>query len=542
MKVCSAGQSPVTLQTSEIHISTPDVTLQRPEIPMQTLERAILCPSKSDISLLSGGNGVGFMPSGTPYVLLNPEPLPQNVEVARRAPNRIVELLDLGYEEFERGHPLPDYVRQAVRMVRQCRTSALGGHVERCPDGHIERVWYNCCGHRFCPRCAYRKQQKWIEQQRQKLLPVLHFHATFTIPHEFNALWLKNPAMMANLLFRTSAQAVQELLGDPQRVGVDVGITSALHTWNDQLLLHPHVHCLVTGGGLTPEGEWRSSWKPEHQPFLIRVEPLMWRFRRLFCEALSEAVAQGDVALPDGQRPQQVLNLIHKVNRLKWDVYISKPPQEGGPTAEEVLDYLKNAVAGGPLTDVRIETISPLKDAMRDIIAGQETQLAYIRHDVLMPDSRVQGLSEQEVTFRWGTYDPETGRRDRNKLMSLSIEECLRRLLLHVPPPNSQTIRHYGLYANAKQAQYAQCCAVLSALSAVARGVPEPQQAETTEVSTSKAGRIPCDEYLEQRTRCPVCGKMLHISGIIPSSVTGKIAPRQYAILRRLSQARRRGG
>ncbi len=173
------------------------------------------------------------MPGGIPRVLPNPETVPPLFEVAGRVSKRNVEILELGYEEFERSHPLPDSVRQAVRMALQCRTSALGGHVERCPDGHIERVWYNGCGHRFCPRCAYRKQQKWCERQRQKLLPVLHFHATFTIPHEFNELWLKNPKSVANMLFRTSAQALRELLGDPQRVGVEVGLTSALHTWNE---------------------------------------------------------------------------------------------------------------------------------------------------------------------------------------------------------------------------------------------------------------------------------------------------------------------
>lgn len=542
MRVLSAGQSPVKFRIPEIHIYTPEAELHIPEIHLHTPEIEMPSPSKSVISLLSGSSGAVSMPTGTTYVLPNPEPAPQIVEVAGRAPNRIVEILELGYEEFEHSHPLPAYVRQAVRMTLQCRTSALGGHVERCPDGHIERVWYNCCGHRFCPRCAYRKQQKWVEQQRQKLLPVLHFHATFTIPHEFNELWLNNPKTMANLLFRKSAQAVQELLGDPQRVGVEVGITSALHTWNDQLLLHPHVHCLVTGGGLTPEGEWRSSWEHEQQPFLIRVEPVMWRFRRLFCEALSEAVGQDELELPQGQRTQQVLNMIHKVNRTNWDVYISKPPQEGGPTAEEVLDYLKKAVAGGPLTDVRIEKITTLKERVRDIIEGQEKQLSYLRHDVLMPNRRFQDVREKEVTFRWGKYDPETGRRERDNLMTLTIEECIRRLLLHVPPPDSQRIRHYGLYASAKQEHHAQCRELLACISALNCGVQESRQTETTDLSVSEEGRIPFDEYLEQRRHCPVCGKKLTLSRVIPASVTGKIAPRQQAILRSLSQAHRRGG
>ncbi len=195
------------------------------------------------------------------------------------------------------------------------------------------------------------------------------------------------------------------------------------------------MHCIVTGGGLTPEGEWTSSWEQGQPPFLIRVEPLMQRFRRLLCEALSAAVEQDELELPHDQRKQQVLNMIRKVNRKDWEVYSSKPPQEGGPRAEEVLDYLKNAVAGGPLTEVRIEKIHTLKEGVGDIIQGQEKQLGYIRHDTPVADSRFQDVSAQEVSVWWGRYNPQTGRRERDNLLRMSIEECLRRLLLHVPPP-----------------------------------------------------------------------------------------------------------
>jgi hypothetical protein len=230
---------------------------------------------------------------------LQPEAVPDVAEVVEPAPNRIVDILKLGYAEFERTHPLQEHVRQAVRMTLQCRTSALGGHVERCPNGHVARVWYNSCGHRFCPRCAYRKQQTWLGKHRKKLLPVRHFHLTFTIPHEFNALWWANFKQLAELLFHTAAKALQELMRDPERAGVQVGIVAALHTRDDRLLRHPHLHCLVTGGGLSAEDRWKDSYKPGAKPFLVSVNALMQRFRRLFCRRLEAKLTKAQLKLPE---------------------------------------------------------------------------------------------------------------------------------------------------------------------------------------------------------------------------------------------------
>jgi hypothetical protein len=478
-------------------------------------------------------------PPGALIYRLTREIPPLKVDVAERKPNRIVEILEFGYEEYTRSRCLPAHVREAAQMILRCRTSALGGHVEACPDGHIARIHYNSCGHRFCPRCGYRKRQHWIAQQREKLLPVRHFHVTFTIPRAFNDLWWQNVTQMAEYLFHAAAQALQELLADPERVGVQIGIVSSLHTWDDRLRRHPHLHCLVTGGGLTPAGVWKDSYKPGDRPFLVPGKPLMQHFRKLFCRKVEHAVRRGIVKLPKGCRRQQMLNLIHKVNRTDWQVYIAKPPEDGGPTTEEILEYQAKAVAGGPLSDVRIEGIERTVSAWQaGIQACQEPQLRYVS-ELSLPASRVQEVSPHEVSFRWGTYDQETGRRVRDQTETLPLETFLRRLFWHVPPPGLHTIRQYGLYSTPKKAQCEQCRALLPKTSPA-----DAERIGTVGQGTNAEGRLPLEEFMAQRSRCPICGKPLEITRVIPSSVTGKLSPRDKAFARKLSRTRmrRRGG
>ena len=511
-------------------VQLPQQTIQIPlfpELEIPPLRGAGGCLS---FSSLSEGVATATAAAATSAYLLQRHGPPPKLEVVEQKPNRIVEILQSGYEEFKRSRCLPPHVREAAQMILRCRTSALGGHVEECPDGHIARIHYNSCGHRSCPRCGYRKRQKWLQKEKQHVLPVRHFHGTFTLPREFNELWWLNFKAMADMLFHKAAQALQELLADPERVGVQIGITAALHTWDDQMLQHPHLHCLVTGGGLTPQGKWKDSYKPGDKPFLVHVFPLMRRFRKLFCRALKRAVRNGELKLPQGWRKQRTINMIRRVNRTRWQIHIAKPPEDGGPSTEEILEYQSKAVAGGPLSEVRIEGIGCKKaEWLTGIESGQEVQLRYVS-EAPLTGSRVQEVSQHEVTFSWGKYDPETGRRVRDKSETLPIEEFIRRLFWHVPPLNLQTIRHYGLYTSAKKAECQQCRAIL------------PKS--TTAKKDDGDGRVPLDEYMEQRSRCPVCGKKLQITRIIPSGVTGKISPRDKTLARKLSgaQRRRRGG
>jgi hypothetical protein len=150
------------------------------------------------------------------------------------------QLLDTHYPEFERTHPLPEHVRDAVHALRSCRTAALGGHVQACPDGHVERVWYNSCRHRFCPQCTQLQITQWLERQRARLLACDHYHVIFTIPRDLNALWLANVRELATRLFHAAWDTLSALLGDPKYLGATPGMIAALHTWGQTLVLHPH--------------------------------------------------------------------------------------------------------------------------------------------------------------------------------------------------------------------------------------------------------------------------------------------------------------
>jgi predicted nucleic acid-binding Zn ribbon protein len=293
-----------------------------------------------------------------------------------------------------------------------------------------------------------------------------------------------------------------------QRLGGLPGMIAALHTWDDQLLLHPHLHCLVTGGGLSPDGEWRAS----RADFLVHVHPLMHRFRHLFCRAVERELRKHALVLPEGERLQTLLNTIHRVNRTDWEVFIAKPPEAGGPSSDEVLRYQAKAVAGGPVSDVRLET-----------------QLQYIT-EVAGADFRLHDSTVSEVTIRYGAYNPQTQRRERNQVLTLPMDEFLQRLLLHVPPPSTQTVRSYGLYASAKTDALEQSRVLLPS----ARPVPPTPSDATTTTDSTKA--LSLEDYAEQRAQCPVCGKALVMTRRLPSSITGKLPHRP------VKQACGRGG
>ncbi|MCP4405180.1 MAG: transposase, partial [bacterium] len=261
--------------------------------------------------------------------------------------NRLIDLLHLQYPDVVLTQPLPAHVRRAVRMAMHCQSSALGGHVERCPDGHIERMLYSSCGHRFYPRCAGRKRRSWLITQRAKWLPVRHDHVVFTLPHAVNPLWRRNPQVMGDLLFHSATDALRELLGDERRLGAEPGITVTLETWDDRLKFHPHLPCLVTGGGLSPEGEWNDVSNPR---CLVAVKPLMVEFRKRCCQGLTQALTDGTLSLPEDTTTRRWLNTLNKANRQKWEVFIATPPEDGGPRPDDMLRYQAEDVAGGPLS------------------------------------------------------------------------------------------------------------------------------------------------------------------------------------------------
>src|ERR671931_261538 len=217
------------------------------------------------------------------------------------------------FPAYEQTHPLPAHVRKAARAIMQCRTAVLGGHVHACPDGHMARVWYNSCRHRSCPQCAYLQTERWLAVQQARLLACDHSHGIFTLPHDLNPLWLANVPVMTPLLLQAVRDTLGTLLADPKYLGAQPGILAALHTWSQTLVLHPHLHCLVTGGGLTDAGQWR----PVRNGFLLPVRVVMALFRGKLMAAIRQAWARGVLALPAAMRPQQLVNLLNRLGHPK---------------------------------------------------------------------------------------------------------------------------------------------------------------------------------------------------------------------------------
>ena len=210
------------------------------------------------------------------------------------------------FPAYEQTHPLPAHVRKAARALMQCRTAALGGHIHACPDGHMSRIWYNSCRHRSCPQCAYLQTERWLALQQARLLACDHFHVIFTLPHDLNPLWRANVPVMTTLLLQAVRDTLRTLLADPKYLGAQPGIIAALHTWSQTLVLHPHLHCLVTGGGLTSAGQWVAV----RNGFLLPARVVMAVFRGKMVDAIRQTCARGALALPAPMRPQQFLNLL----------------------------------------------------------------------------------------------------------------------------------------------------------------------------------------------------------------------------------------
>jgi Putative transposase/Transposase zinc-binding domain len=375
-----------------------------------------------------------------------------------RAGVTVQQILQEGYAAFERCHRLPAYVRRAAWALLVCRTAVLGGHIQACPEGHVERVWYNSCRHRLCPQCAWLQVERWLVRQKARLLACDHYHVIFTLPHELNDLWLANVAAMTRLLFATVHETLAQLLGDEKYLGACPGLIAALHTWSQTLRLHPHLHCLVTGGGLTDAGHWR----PVRKGFLLPVRVVMAVFRGKLLAALRQGLAQGQLQLPEGRSHQQLANLLNKLGRTKWNVHI----RERYPHGVGVLTYVARYLRGGPFANQRLVACAP-------------------------------GV----VTFRYRVNGEATDRRARG-LMTLPIGEFIGRYLLHVPAPGTRVVRSYGLYAPTKQEALAVCREHLG------QGPVEAPVVLDWQTACQARG----DDHPE---RCPLCGRQLVCRGVV---------------------------
>ena len=311
---------------------------------------------------------------------------------------------------WRRNHLLNLRQLKALSAIEHCRSSALGGHVIRCEQCHDDQIAYNSCRNRHCPKCQGSTAKRWLDNRQAELLPVAYYHVVFTVPAIIARIAYQNPVLIYDLLFAATAQTLTTIAADPKHLGAKIGFTAVLHTWGSALTHHPHLHCVVPGGGLSPEGEW----KPCKQGFFLPVKVLSRLFRRLFLEKLVALHPQlafyGDIAhLSDINAFRSYLAPTYQVD---WVVYAKKP--FSGPRA--VLEYLSRYT-----------------------------------HRVAISNRRIILYDTNTVTFKWKDYRAKANQ--RLKTMTLSADEFLRRFLIHVLPLRFHRIRHFGLFANHQRKQ-----------------------------------------------------------------------------------------
>jgi hypothetical protein len=318
----------------------------------------------------------------------------------------IADILRAHASDYRRQHSVSPQQSAVLTQLTKCRTAALGGHVEHCAGCSYQRVAYNSCRNRHCPKCQGSKRKAWIEQRLERVLPAPHFHVVFTLPDSLHPLMLRNQKAMYALLFAAAADTLLTLASDPKRLGAQIGFTAVLHTWGQNLLYHPHLHCVVTGGGLSLDG---TKWISARADYLLPVKVMAKLFRGKFLAGVKAAYQNGQLELAGSTAPLQQLavfnKLLSELYGRNWVVY-AKPPFGG---AEHVYRYL-----------------------------GRYT------HRVAITNRRLVSHRNGHVTFRWKDYADGS----RIKQMRLPALEFIRRFLLHVLPKRFVRIRHYGLLAS----------------------------------------------------------------------------------------------
>jgi len=396
---------------------------------------------------------------------VSPAPAPVAAPAAARP--RAVEVAEIFRThgaQYRQTSLLSRAQRRAMRAIERCRTAALGGHRETCDTCGAERLAYNSCRNRHCPKCQTLAKERWLAARRAELLPVEYFHLVFTLPHALNPLAQGNPRLIYTLLFHATADTLASFAHDPRHLGGELGVTAILHTWGQNLSQHLHLHCVVTGGALALDG---SRWIPAKAGFLFPVRALAKVFRGKSLAALQRAFAAGRLVFAGSiaalAEPGAFAAWLAQLRQHDWVVYAKRP--FAGP--EQVLEYL-----------------------------GRYT------HRVAISNERIVSLDDGLVRFRWKDYADG----DRVKVMALEAEEFIRRFLLHVVPDGFVRIRHFGLLANrTRTTKLARCRQLLGQ-------PPAPAPAEPASVRALMLRLTGLD--IE---RCAVCQRgRLRVTEILP--------------------------
>jgi hypothetical protein len=372
-------------------------------------------------------------------------------------------------EELERkGPPLSAAQRRVLRDLMQCRTAALGGHLERCDQCGHTRIAYNSCRNRHCPKCQAVARAAWLEERAAELLPVEYFHVVFTLPEQLSPLALQNKRIIYGLLFKAASETLLEIAADPRHLGAEIGFLAVLHTWGQTLQHHPHLHCVVPGGGLSPD---HSRWIACRKGFFLPVRVLGRLFRRKFISQLRKAFEEQELVcagrLSQLEQKDRVAKLLAELGRMEWVVY-AKPPF-GGP--ERVLKYL-----------------------------------ARYTFRVAISNHRLLELSAGQVTFSYKDYAAG----NVTRTMTLEVCEFVRRFLLHVLPRGFVRIRSFGFLANRSRQEKLELCRRLIEHSGGGGTIASPGIEQTGQQRAVRP-----ESFL-----CPVCrrGRMINIEAIRASA------------------------
>jgi hypothetical protein len=358
--------------------------------------------------------------------------------------------------EYLTAHGATAAQRQVLRAIQNCRTAVLGGHVEACNHCGHRRIAYNSCRNRHCPKCQGPACARWMQARAAELLPVPYFHLVFTLPSAFSPLALQNPRVVYGLLFQAASKTLLEVAADPKHLGAEIGLLAVLHTWGQNLMHHPHAHCVVPAGGMSADG---TCWIGCRKGFFLPVRVLSRVFRGKFIQGLKLAFAHGQLQFHGGLAELAVSDkfeqLLDQAVRHDWVVYAKRP--FGGP--EQVLKYL-----------------------------------ARYTHRVAIANRRLIALREGQVSFHWKDY--ASGGQQR--VMTLAAVEFIRRFLLHVLPSGFMKIRHYGFLANRwRAAKRHQCRRLLKVPEATPVAVEQTPPTEAPEASDSQP----------RSKLCPHCGQ-----------------------------------
>ena len=333
-----------------------------------------------------------------------------------------IEISDIFREygsEFRNIYHLPENQTSIMNLIVNCRSSALGSHLEKCDNCGYETIAYNSCRNRHCPKCQYRAREEWITARERELLPVPYYHIVFTIPDILNSLVLINKRILYGMLFKAASETLLTLGKDPKHLGAEIGIVAVLHTWGQTLIDHPHLHCILPGGGLTPDGKkWKYSQKAKFNKFFIHVNVISDLFKKKFLYYFKRSYKNNELKFTGKIKnigsKKEFYKQLNTLYAKKWITYCKHP--FGGP--KQVLEYL-----------------------------GRYT------HRVAISNNRIKRIENERVVFEYKDY-----RNNKRKEMNLSPVEFIRRFMLHILPEGFFKIRYYGILSSRRKKAALQRC------------------------------------------------------------------------------------